>query len=113
MNNQINKTFIVMILGFFIFSFVTTEIAIAEIKKPSFVQEANADDLEKAGDEISKWIFIFMAIVIGLFSVRPGYLFVTGKPEEALEKSKEIIIGVVIAVVLGGIAFAVIEQISG
>ncbi|MDX1694886.1 MAG: hypothetical protein R3208_14060 [Ketobacteraceae bacterium] len=113
MNITMNKAFIVLIFGLLVISVAFPELAMAELKKPSFVQDVNADDLEKAGDEISKWIFIFMAIILGLFSVRPGYLFITGKPEEALEKSKEIIIGAVVALVLGGIAFAVANQVAG
>lgn len=113
MNITINKLFIALLFGFIAISLAFPDVAMAELKKPSFVKEVNADDLEKAGTEISKWIFIFMAVIVGLFSVRPGYLFITGKPEEALEKSKEIIIGVVVALVLGGIAFTVGNQITG
>jgi hypothetical protein len=83
-----------------------------QLKQPSFINSVDTDKLEEAGSEINTWIFAGIAVVIGLFSVRPGYLFITGKPDEALEKSKEIIVGVILAMVLGGIAFAVAANLG-
>jgi len=83
-----------------------------KIPTPSFVNEVDSGSIEKAGNEISGWILLFMAVIIALFSVRPGYYFFTGKAAEGWEYSKDILIGAVISSVLGGLAFAVIGAVS-
>lgn len=114
MKLTVKQLAVFLILGLFSLSVIYPDIAMAiELKKPSFVNDVDADDLEKAGDEISKWIFAFMAVIVGISSVRPGYLYISGKGEEATEKAKDIIIGVIVAVVLGGVAFAVAKQVGG
>ena len=107
-----NKLFYITMFALAVLVTLWPELALAEIKKPDFVKEVNPENLNQAGSEINKWIFIGMAVIIGLFSIRPGYLLITGKPDEALEKSKEIIFGAIAAVVFGGIVFAVVGQLS-
>ncbi len=77
------------------------------IKRPDFVENVDAATLERAGASISVWIFAFIAIVIGLASVVPGYLFVTGQADEAKKWVMNILIGTAITGVFGAIVFGV------
>lgn len=81
----------------------------ADMKAPSWVNRVDKDDLSDAGEEINLWIFVFMAVIIALFSVKPGYYFIVGKTDEAVEASKNILIGAVLSVILGGIVFTVVN----
>jgi hypothetical protein len=83
------------------------ELVLAKMNIPGYVDSAHASDLESAGETINTWIFSGMAIVVAAFAVRPGFLFITGRAEEGWRAAKDILIGVVLAVVLGGIAFSV------
>jgi hypothetical protein len=104
--NTINKVFTSMFLFF-----VTVNYAIAtEVKAPSWVKKADKNSVSEAGEEINMWIFVFMVVIIALFSIKPGYYFIVGKTEEGLEAAKNILIGAVLAVILGGIAFAVVGK---
>lgn len=82
------------------------------IEKPGFVREASPEQLDSAGSTLAIWIFGFIAVVIALSSIVPGYLFATDKSEEGWRWVKNILIGGVIAGVLGGIVFAVIAQFN-
>ena len=79
----------------------------AKIQKPDFVEDVDTGKLNAAGAEINKWIFALIAIAIACFASWPGYLFISGKPEEAWEKAKYILLGVGFVAVFGGIVFAV------
>jgi hypothetical protein len=87
-------------------------LAAAEIKPPAWVRRVDKNDISAAGEEINLWIFVFMIVVIALFSIKPGYYFVIGKTEEAMEASKNILIGAVLSCILGGIVFAVMGKFS-
>jgi len=83
-----------------------------KITAPSFVNSVSASDLQDAGKEINGWIFAGMAVVIALMSVRPGYHWITGDAQKGWEHAKDILIGVAVAAVLGGVAFSVANKLG-
>ena len=95
-----------------LFTMAYAHTAFAEIKKPNWVEEIDKDKVSEAGEEINLWIFVFMAVIIALFSIKPGYFFIVGKTEEAIDSSKNILIGAVVSVVLGGVIFSVLSYLS-
>lgn len=103
--------FMAIIMAVVVMGFSNT-IWAGPLQAPSFVNTVDASALESAGDTLKTWIYAFMAIVVALSCVRPGYYFVTGKAQEGVESAKDILIGVVISVVLGGIAFAVASRLG-
>lgn len=104
--NALNKIFTSVFLSLITINYVIA----AEIKAPSWVKKADKESVSEAGEEINMWIFIFMMVIIALFAIKPGYYFIIGKTEEGLEAAKNILVGCVLAVVMGGIAFAVIGK---
>lgn len=84
----------------------------AKMNVPSYVDTPDASSLESAGETINQWIFAGMAIIVAAFSARPGYLFITGQAEEGWKSAKNILIGVVVALVMGGIAFSVANSVG-
>lgn len=92
--------------------FIETAYGADTIEAPSFVNSASASSLQDAGKELNTWIVAFIAVVIALCSIRPGYYFVTGDAQKGYQHSKEILIGGVVSVVLSGIVFAVIKALS-
>lgn len=87
-------------------------LAAAEIKAPAWVRRVDKNNVSAAGEEINLWIFVFMLVVIALFSIKPGYYFVIGKTEEGMEASKNILVGAVLSCILGGIVFAVMGKFA-
>lgn len=87
-------------------------LAAADIKAPNWVRKADRSDISAAGEEINLWVFAIMIVIIAIFAVKPGYLLITGKQDEALEASKNILLGAAIAVVFGGVVFAVMGKFS-
>ena len=84
----------------------------AKMITPGYVGDADSGALESAGETINNWIFAGMAIVVAASAVRPGFLFVTGRAGEGWRAAKDIIIGVVLALVLGGILFSVADSVG-
>jgi len=82
------------------------------IEAPNFVKAASASNLQEAGKELNVWIISFIAVVIALCSMRPGYYFVIGEAQKGVQHSKEILIGGVVSVVLSGVVFGVIKALS-
>lgn len=91
---------------------IETAFAADKITAPSFVNSVSASDLQDAGKEINGWIFAGMAVVIALMSVRPGYYWITGDGQKGWEHAKDILIGVAVAAVLGGVAFSVASKLG-
>lgn len=93
---------------FTVFLSVICNITIAyEIRKPSFVDTANVGDLDDAGDTIMLWIAGIFGIMVVVACSYVGFLFVQGKSEEAIERTKQIVFGLVAFAVLGGVALKV------
>lgn len=88
------------------------ELLAQTLQRPDFVNDIDSSSVQEAGDEINTWIFAFMAIIVAAFSVHPGYLFIVGRAEEGKERLTQILIGVVIALLLGGVAFTVASRIQ-
>lgn len=89
--------------------FLIADSAFAEIPRPSFVPEVDADKLQEAGSSVNTWILTFVGVIIALCCIRPVYFFVTGEAEKGWNTSKEILIGAVVSSVLGGVAFGVMK----
>lgn len=80
-----------------------------KINRPSYVDDVSVENVEQAGSEIMIWVAAVCAVIIAASAIRPGMLFVQGKGEEALEKSRDLIIGAIIAVIGGGVVFSIME----
>lgn len=106
--NKINKLFTTSCIYFY----THAAIAANTIKKPSFINDVDPDTLSDAGEELSGWIFAFMAIVIGLCCFIPAYYFFTGEKEKAIDISKNILIGACSFIIFGGVVFAVMDRLS-
>lgn len=86
----------------------TPEIAQAtRIETPGYVGSADVSQLNEAGATINTWIFALMAIAVAVSSVRPAWYFLNGNADEGWRTARDVIIGVVLALVMGGIAFSV------
>jgi len=100
-------------LTFFItWSYVTVAVAANQIQTPPFLKTVTTDDLNKAGDEAYKWLFVIFLLSIALSSIRPGFSFLNGDSDEGIKRSKEILIGALVGLLLGGIVFAIIQSIG-
>jgi len=86
----------------------TTSAYAAKIKKPSFVKESTVEQLDKAGEVVQGWLLAFVGIVMVLYAIYVGYLFMTGETEKGVAAGKNLLVGAILTSVLGGIAFAVI-----
>ena len=96
-----------------LFMLIYAQVSLAQkIEKPSWIKDIEKDQVSDAGGEIQAWIFIVMGVIIALFSIKPGYLFIMGKTEEAVDASKNILIGAVVAVVFGGVVFTVMNYLN-
>jgi len=84
----------------------------AEIKRPSFVNTTTANNIEKAGNEIYTWLIIGLGVAFAIAALFPAWYFMQGDKEKAVELSKNILIGAVVAVAFGGVVFAVIDAAS-
>lgn len=89
-----------------------SQIAYAEISRPSFVQSTNTDSLDRAGESINTWVIAIFTIFLAISCIRPAFYFVKGEKEKAVEHSTDILIGAVVGVVFSGVVFAVVETIS-
>lgn len=87
---------------------VFSKVSIAyEIRKPSFVDTANVGDLDDAGDTIMLWIAGIFGIMVVVACSYVAFLFIQGKSEEAIERTKQIVLGLVAFAVLGGVALKI------
>ncbi len=108
MKNALNKTNAI-ILG------LTVMPAVAEVtyQKPPFIKDVNSTVLNEAGNEIYIWVLAAFVVTVALFSIKPGFLALTGKWDEAKESTTQIFYGVGLGMLLGGIVFAVMGKMSG
>lgn len=83
--------------------------AATEIKRPGFVNTANAGNIEAAGGEIYTWLIAGLGIAFAIASLVPAWFFMQGEKEKAVDIAKNILIGAVFVVAFGGVVFAVIE----
>lgn len=79
----------------------------ARMETPDYVGNADVSQLKEAGSTINTWIFALMAIAVAVSSVRPAWFFFNGNADEGWRTARDVIIGVVLALVMGGIAFSV------
>ena len=93
---------------------IAIEPSIAQnIQKPDFINNSGTDAVRQGGSEIFKWIVIIFGTVVGLVSIIPAFHFIGGRSQEGWEWVKNIVIGVFVAVILGGLVFAVISAMGG
>ena len=83
-----------------------------KISAPPFVENVNKESLNEAGATINGWIVIVIGILVALAASVAGIKFIKGKSQEGWEQAQNIIIGAVIATVLGSIIFTMLARIG-